>query len=218
LLVRGDLVRGAGLDTSRALAAATGANGTTGLVGAPALGANARGAADLAPTLAAADAFPLVAASQGNRLGAILLVGDEAWADLDTGSARRVLATYGPLPADDPRIDVVLPLAHPYERQATLTNLEGRVQLQKGGASPPPYARADWGVAAELAAALGANGVPHRLDEIWGALAAVRPGWAQALESLDGMPPDSAFARSNRDPAYAQTVVPPFGARTTGGS
>jgi NADH dehydrogenase/NADH:ubiquinone oxidoreductase subunit G len=51
-------------------------------------------------------------------------------------------------------VDVVLPLTHAYERQASVCNLEGRVQHQEGGASPPVQARTDWGIAAELAARL----------------------------------------------------------------
>ena len=52
---------------------------------------------------------------------------DAAGAELDTRQAQVILATSQPI-ADDPRIQVVLPLAHPYERQGSLTNLEGRVQ------------------------------------------------------------------------------------------
>ena len=65
-----------------------------------------------------------------------------------------VLATSQVLP-DDPRIEVVLPMAHAYERQATITNFEGRVQQQEGGAAALPHARADWGIVAGLAQRLG---------------------------------------------------------------
>jgi NADH dehydrogenase/NADH:ubiquinone oxidoreductase subunit G len=73
-----------------------------------------------------------------------------------------VLATSGAVP-DDPHLEVVLPMAHPYERQGTVVNLEGRVQHQEGGASPPSRARSDWHIAAELAARLGV-GVPGAGD------------------------------------------------------
>jgi NADH dehydrogenase/NADH:ubiquinone oxidoreductase subunit G len=84
-------------------------------------------------------------------------MGDEAWAELQPGSfARLVVVTSRAVP-EDPRIDIVLPMAHPYERQASITNLEGRVQHQDGGAAPPPHARTDWAIAAELCSRLGVN-------------------------------------------------------------
>jgi NADH-quinone oxidoreductase subunit G len=132
-----------------ALAAKFGANPETGLVGAPLLGANGRGASDLAPSVARGDA------AQALTSKALFIMGDEPWADLNPGSfARLVLATSQPVP-EDARIDVVLPMAHAYERQASITNLEGRVQHQDGGAAPPPHARTDWAIVAELAAVLG---------------------------------------------------------------
>jgi NADH-quinone oxidoreductase subunit G len=136
----------------QALAAALGADAATGLVGAPLLGANGRGAQDFAPSVAGGDALRIM---QSN---AVLAMGDEAWAEMDTGSARVVLATSNPVP-DDPRIDVLLPMANAYERQASITNLEGRVQRQEGGASPPAHARADWGIVAGLAERLGTPSV-----------------------------------------------------------
>jgi NADH-quinone oxidoreductase subunit G len=130
------------------LAEALGVDPETGIVGAPLLGANGRGAQDLAPSIAGRNIQELGSAAS------LLLLGDEAWAELDAGSARVVLATSRPVP-DDGRVDVVLPMAHPYERQASITNLEGRVQQQDGGAAPPPRARADWSIVAGLASALG---------------------------------------------------------------
>jgi hypothetical protein len=133
-----------------ALATAIGADGASGLRGAPLLGANGRGASDLAPDVARGSTDQVIASS------AILAIGDEDWAVMPTGSfARLILATSQPSPVDDPRVDVVLPMAHAYERQATITNLEGRVQHQEGGASPIAHARADWSIVASLAGYLG---------------------------------------------------------------
>jgi NADH-quinone oxidoreductase subunit G len=129
------------------LAAALGANAADGMVGAPLLGANARGAHELAPDVALGDAAAVLGAST------VLAVGDEDWTTLP-GSARLVLVCSA-YPVDDARVDVLLPMAHPYERQATLTNLEGRVQHQDGGAAPPVHARAEWSIVAELAQRLG---------------------------------------------------------------
>ena len=141
-----------------ALAAKLGANGDTGMVGAPLLGANGRGAQEIAPDLAGGDV------DQALTSKTIFLFGDEPWWELRVGSfARLVLATSGAVPEAD-NVDVVLPMAHAYERQGTIVNLEGRVQHQEGGAAPSPHARADWQIAAELAAKLGQT-VPD-LDEV----------------------------------------------------
>jgi NADH-quinone oxidoreductase subunit G len=157
------------------LATALGASGDTGMVGAPLLGANGAGAALLAPDLARGDANRVLAST------AVLAIGDEPWSDLHTGSfARVVLATSQAVP-DDPRIDVVLPMAHAYERQATLINLEGRVQHQEGGAVPPPHARTDWGIVAGIAQQLGVGPAPVTLDIVRSFMADEHPSLADAL-------------------------------------
>jgi NADH dehydrogenase/NADH:ubiquinone oxidoreductase subunit G len=81
-------------------------------------------------------------------------------------------------------LQVVLPLAHPYERQGSITNLEGRVQRQEGGAAPPARARADWAVLADLARQLGASPA-ERLDlaAIRDAMAAEHPELAASLQA-----------------------------------
>jgi NADH-quinone oxidoreductase subunit G len=158
-----------------ALATALGATGATGLVGAPPLGANARGALDVAPDVARADADQVLTSK------ALLAIGDEQWSELHAGSfARLILATSQEL-HDDPRIDVVLPMAHAYERQGTITNLEGRIQLQEGGASPPPHARADWGIVGALAQQLGIPGCPGELHAIRSLLADEHPALTNVL-------------------------------------
>ena len=157
------------------LAAALGATGDSGMLGAPLLAANGRGAQLFAPSLLARDHTQVLPAD------GVLLIGDEAWAELDTGQAHVVLATSQPTP-DDPRVQVVLPLAHPYERQATITNLEGRIQHQEGGASPPVRARPDWAVLAQLARQLGAS-PPERLDQIRDAMAEQHPDLSASLQA-----------------------------------
>jgi NADH-quinone oxidoreductase subunit G len=158
-----------------ALANALGATGETGLVGAPPLAANARGALDVAPDVARADADQVLTSK------ALLAIGDEQWSELHAGSfARLVLATSQQL-HDDPRIDVLLPMAHAYERQGTITNLEGRIQRQEGGASPPPHARADWGIVGALAQQLGIPGCPGELHSIRSLLADEHPALTDVL-------------------------------------
>jgi len=165
------------------LAEALGASGETGLVGAPLLGANGAGAGLMAPDLARGDANRVLAST------VVLAIGDERWSDLHTGSfARVVLATSQPVP-DDPRIDVVLPMAHAYERQATLINLEGRLQHQEGGAAPPPHARADWAIVAGIGEQLGIVPAPASLDIVRSFMADEHPTLADALRQ------EALFAR-----------------------
>jgi anaerobic selenocysteine-containing dehydrogenase len=95
--------------------------------------------------------------------------------------SKLVLATSQPVP-DHARVEVVLPMAHAYERQATITNLEGRIQHQEGGAAPPPHARTDFGIVAALAERLGAAGPsPESLDLIRSFIANEHPRFAEAL-------------------------------------
>jgi NADH-quinone oxidoreductase subunit G len=164
-----------------ALASKIGANGQSGMVGAPLLGANGRGARELAPDLARTDVDQVLTAK------AILALGDEPWSELNVGSfARLVLATSRPVP-ENSHIDVVLPMAHAYERQATIINIEGCIQHQEGGAAPPLHARGDWNIAAELAARLGLK-VPGDLDTIRARIADEHPTLAEIV-------PGEALAR-----------------------
>jgi NADH-quinone oxidoreductase subunit G len=158
-----------------ALAKALGAPGQNGVFGAPLLGANGRGATEFSPDVVR-DEADIVAASN-----ALLALGDEPWAELRSGSfARLALATSQPVP-DDSRIEIVLPMAHAYERQATVTNLEGRIQYQEGGAAPPPHARADWGIVAGLARQLGRGPAADSLEVIRSLMAEQFPSHADAL-------------------------------------
>jgi NADH dehydrogenase/NADH:ubiquinone oxidoreductase subunit G len=175
LLVHPSLVAD-GRPKLEALAKRIGASGDTGMLGAPILGANGRGAQELAPDLIRSNPDSVMASP------AVLAIGDESWADLPTGSfSRLIVATSQPVP-DDPRIDLVLPMAHAYERQATIINLEGRPQAQEGGAAAPPHARADWGIVAHVAQRLGLPGPsPDNLDVIRSFIADEHPWIADAL-------------------------------------
>jgi NADH-quinone oxidoreductase subunit G len=144
VLAHPSLVAGARSDLE-ALAKRLGAD----IFGAPLLGANGRGAMELAPDVARADVNQILTSK------ALLAIGDEDWSQLKVGSfAQVVLATSGRVP-EDPSIQVLLPMSHAYERQASMLNLEGRLQHQEGGAAPPTHARTDWGIAAELGIRLG---------------------------------------------------------------
>jgi NADH dehydrogenase/NADH:ubiquinone oxidoreductase subunit G len=112
------------LQLARSLAQQLGAEPGTGLLGAPAFGANARGAQDAAPQIASS-----VVDAQG--LTGLLLLGVEELPP--PCGARIALATAHELPSRDD-IEVVLPMLHPYETAGTYTNFAGEKQrLQAGG-------------------------------------------------------------------------------------
>ncbi len=172
LLVHPSLVSNATRSLLNELATGLGATAEAGLVGAPLLGANGRGAQDFAPSVTSGDA------TTGQSASAVLYIGDEAWPML---SGRGILASTQ-RPVDDSDYDVLLPLAHPYERQGSITNLEGRIQLQEGGAAPPQHARPDWALLAALAKALNTS-VPQDLHAIRDAMLQQHPQIASAFQT-----------------------------------
>jgi NADH dehydrogenase/NADH:ubiquinone oxidoreductase subunit G len=155
------------------LATALGSSAESGMVGSPAIAANGRGAQDLAGDLVAADreADSAAARAEAGDLSAVLLLGREAWPT--TGTARKVIATTGPVVLDE-TVEVVLPIAHPYEQAGSLTNLEGRVQVLQAAGLPPRGVPQDWLVVADLANHLGGT-APRDLAAIRAAMAEANP-------------------------------------------
>ena len=164
------------------LAAAIGATGEGGLVGAPEPYANARGAHEIFGVEATEDPMGkggVVQRAAYGDLERVLVVGDVGIKDL--GKARGVWLT-GSLPAnatDVPAyVDVVLPLAHPYEQAGSFTNLEGRAQHFDAAGLPPgrgaEAARADWLALAALADELG-SGLPQELSALRARLGTAQP-------------------------------------------
>jgi predicted molibdopterin-dependent oxidoreductase YjgC len=74
--------------------------------------------------------------------------------------------------------DVVLAAAGPGEKSGTTTNVEGRVSVLNQKVTPPGTARADWIIAAELAARLGHDIGFGSLDELWAEVERVAPAHA----------------------------------------
>ncbi|MCC6179064.1 MAG: NADH-quinone oxidoreductase subunit NuoG [Chloroflexi bacterium] len=155
------------------LAETLGATGEGGMVGCPPIPANGRAALDLAGDIVAADggSDSASARAMAGDFDAVLLFGRETWPS--TGRARKVLITTGPFEADE-LVDVVLPMAHPYEQAGLLTNLEGRVQLLQGGGLAPHGVLTDWLVVADLATHLGGS-PPRELRAIRETLSAAHP-------------------------------------------
>ena len=137
------------------LAALIGADGGTGLVGAPAIASNAAGAA-----LVMGD-VPVVDAAALGDSDALVLLGDGSLDAAVAAAARaRVVVVAAGLGADAAatlpgNVDVVLPLCHPYEQAGSLVNLEGRVQPTEAAGIPPPGARPDFTTLSLLCAELG---------------------------------------------------------------
>jgi NADH dehydrogenase/NADH:ubiquinone oxidoreductase subunit G len=145
------------------------------MLGAPATAPNGRGALDLAGDVVAADreAGSAAAKAQAGELTSVLLLGNETWPS--TGSARKVVMTHGRLDADD-TVDVVLPIAHPYEQAGSFTNLEGRVQALQAGGLPPHGTPSDWLAIAGLVEKLGGS-APRELKAIRAAMAEAHPAY-----------------------------------------
>ncbi len=114
----------------RALAEAIGARGDAGLVGAPQLAANARGAHELAPALAGADPAIVLAAAASGQLSSLLLFGNEPWAELDTGQARLIVATHAFCPMATRAWTSSCPWPTPMRARARSPTSKGRVQHQ----------------------------------------------------------------------------------------
>ena len=124
-------------------------------------------------------------ADEGVR--ALVLLGADPLSDFpDHAVARKALSsghfvvavTGHPSQSVDAHADVVLPCAVAHERPGTTTNVEGRVSRLGPKLTAPGFAWSDWMIAAELAAALGADLGPRNLVELADELAAIAPAYA----------------------------------------
>jgi NADH-quinone oxidoreductase subunit G len=102
----------------------------------------------------------------GDPVTALVLLGADPLGDFpDRAVAEKALSaghftvavTGHPSESVDAYADVVLPCAVAHERPGTTTNLEGRVSRLAPKLTAPGFAWPDWMIAAELAAALGAD-------------------------------------------------------------
>jgi NADH-quinone oxidoreductase subunit G len=71
--------------------------------------------------------------------------------------------------------DIVLPAAGPAEVDGTTTNLEGRVTVVRRKVTAPGAARADWQIAAEIAALLGADLGFATVEDVWNEITTLSP-------------------------------------------
>ena len=117
------------------------------------------------PAARGLDATGILQAAADGRIEVLVLLGADPLADFpDRALAERALERAGTVIAVDQfltesssQADVVLAAAGWAEVDGTTTNLEGRVLRLNQKVTPPGTARADWMIAAELAARLGGD-------------------------------------------------------------
>jgi NADH-quinone oxidoreductase subunit G len=95
-----------------------------------------------------------------------------------------VAVTGHPSESVDAHADVVLPCAVTHERAGTTTNLEGRVSRLGPKLTAPGFAWPDWMIAAELAAALGADLGATSIEDLADELAHTAPAYAGLTQEV----------------------------------
>ena len=132
----------------------------------------------------------------GEQVRALLVVGSDLPDDfVDAALARRaldaadlVVAVSGHTGGVADWADVVLPVAIEHERPGTTVNVEGRVSRLGQKLVPPGQAWPDWMIAAELAAALGADLGFASTDEVWDEIERLAPVFAGLTGDVLGSP------------------------------
>ncbi len=144
------------------------------------------------PTAVGMDTGAMLRAAADGRLDVLVLLGADPLQDApDRDLARRALEGAGTVIAVDLFLtasagaaDVVLPAAGYAEVEGTTTNLEGRVSTVSQRITAPGTARADWIIAADLAARLGADLGVTSVDDLLAEIEAVAPTHAGLAERL----------------------------------
>jgi NADH-quinone oxidoreductase subunit G len=138
------------------------------------------------PSQRGLDARGILEAAAEGRITTLVLLGADPLCDFpDTDLARRALERVDRLIAVDlfvntsvAHADVVLAAAGPTEVDGTFTNLEGRISPLAQQVTPPGTARADWIIAADLAAQLGKSLRIESHEQIWAELVRLSPAHA----------------------------------------
>ncbi len=129
------------------------------------------------------DTEGILRAAADGHIDVLVLLGADPLADFPDhdlaeralAGARAVIAVETLPNASTRRADVVLAAAGFAEKAGTTTNLEGRVSSLSQRVTPPGTARADWMLAAELAARLGADLGVLDAEEILAEIGRVAP-------------------------------------------
>ncbi len=152
------------------------------------------------PEQAGLDTAAILSALAGESAGAgnsgvqaLVLLGSDPLSDFpDHALAQAALAaghfvvavTGHPSHSVDAHADVVLPCAVAHERPGTTTNLEGRVTRLGHKLTAPGFAWPDWMIAAELAAALGADLGVSSLEDLADEVQRTAPAYRGLTQSV----------------------------------
>jgi len=172
------------------------------------------------PAGAGLDTAGMLGAAAAGDLDVLVLLGADPLSDFpDSDLAARALDSVGTVIAIESlpnastvaHADVVLPAAMATEVDGTFTNLEGRVSVCEQKVTPPGTARADWMIATELAARLGADLGLDSPATIRAELAAVSAVHAPLTEeALAASPVEGVLlAGSSLDGPVASTALAP---------
>ena len=172
------------------------------------------------PAAAGLDTAGMLGAAAAGDLDVLVLLGADPLSDFpDSDLAARALDSVGTVIAIESlpnastvaHADVVLPAAMATEVDGTFTNLEGRVSVCEQKVTPPGTARADWMIASELAARLGADLGLDSPETIRAELAAVSVVHAPLTEeALAASPVEGVLlAGSSLDGPVASTALAP---------
>ena len=172
------------------------------------------------PAAAGLDTAGMLGAAAAGDLDVLVLLGADPLSDFpDSDLAARALDSVGTVIAIESlpnastvaHADVVLPAAMATEVDGTFTNLEGRVSVCEQKVTPPGTARADWMIATELAARLGADLGLDSPEAIRAELAAVSAVHAPLTEeALAASPVEGVLlAGSSLDGPAASTALAP---------
>jgi NADH-quinone oxidoreductase subunit G len=153
------------------------------------------------PTERGLDAAGILEAAANGRIDVLVLLGADPLVDFpDRSLARRAIAGVRSIISVDPFLNassqgaqVVLAAAAFAEVSGTTTSCEGRVSVLDQKVTPVGTARADWLIAVELAARLGADlGVRDGEGDLWAQMCSVSPahaglGSAELAAAEDGL-------------------------------
>ncbi|MFN0030162.1 MAG: NADH-quinone oxidoreductase subunit NuoG [Acidimicrobiales bacterium] len=148
------------------------------------------------PAQAGSDTAGMLRAAADGQVSVLVLLGADPIADFpDRDLATRALArakviAIDVLPnASNAGAAVLFPAALAAETNGTTTNLEGRVLPLRQGVTPPGTARADWIIAAELAAALDVDLGFDSMESVWSEIEALSSAHqGMTADALAGQP------------------------------
>jgi NADH-quinone oxidoreductase subunit G len=156
------------------------------------------------------DAIGLLQAAASGDIDVLVLLGSDPLSDVPDrdlatralAGARTIIAVDQLLTSSNRGAHVVLPVAGFTEVDGSVTNIEGRVSELNRKVTPPGTAQADWIVAADLAAALGA-------DLGLGSVAAIRAEVARLAPAYQGI--DAALDGPDAHDGVVVPIAPPTG-------